>query len=267
MSPKVSVIMPVYRPVRAYLERAITSVIEQTLPDWELVIVEDPSESTGADVVAAIDDPRVRYYLNQERTGLARQHNKAVTLSRGPYVARFDADDICDPRRLALQCDFLDSHPEVSVVASQLSIVDSAGVETGVRDYPLDHDSIIRAMHRYNPISGSNAMFRRSVHDEIGGWREGVDRPAQDYEWYSRAAARGHRFAILPERLVRYRRHEAQIKHQRLRGTLVTTLEVKKNYWLKSMDPASAGVFLAESLLLLLPARLVLWLFQKVRYR
>jgi glycosyltransferase involved in cell wall biosynthesis len=267
MSPKVSVVMPVYRPVPAYLERAVTSVIDQTLTDWELVIVEDPSDRTGAQVIEAIRDPRIRYHLNSERTGLARQHNHAVAMSQGLYIARFDADDICDPRRLAMQAGFLDRHPETSVVASQLTIIDSDGVEIGLRDYPKEHAAIVEAMHRYNPISGSNAMFRRALHDEIGGWREGVDRPAQDYEWYSRAASRGYRFAILPDRLVCYRRHDEQIKHQKLRGTLITTLEVKRTYWLNTMDLVSKGIFLAESAMLVLPPSLVLWLFQRVRYR
>ena len=122
-------------------------------------------------------------------------------------------------------------------------------------------------MKRYNPISGSNATFRRRVPENVGGWREGIDRPAQDYEWYSRVASRGHRFAIHPEALIRYRRHGSQIKQKKLRGTLLTTLEVKRRYWLRSMDPVSFVLFLCETSMLLLPGAVVLWLFKKVRYK
>lgn len=266
-APRVSVVMPVYRPHPVYFAEAVDSVLAQSLPDWELVIVEDPSERDGRSIVERRPDPRIRYFLNAERTGLARQHNRAVAEARGDLVARFDADDVCEPGRLEKQAAFLESHSDVDVVASQLLIIDAAGNAIGTRQYPLEHDEIVRAMRRYNPISGSNAMFRRKVPLDIGGWREDIDRPAQDYEWYSRAAARGYRFATHPEALVRYRRHGEQIKRTKLRGTILTTLEVKRLYWLSSMDPLSLLLFGAEAMLLALPTPMVLWLLQKVRYR
>lgn len=267
MQPKVSVVMPVYRPDHRFLAEAIDSVLVQSMSEWELVIVEDPSEECGREVVASHSDPRIRYVLNESRTGLARQHNRAVAEARAPLIARFDADDVCEPDRLATQAAFLEANPAIGVVSSQLTIIDSEGRAIGTRDYPLRHEDIVRAMHRYNPISGSNAMFRRCVVDAVGGWREGIDRPAQDYEWYSRVASRGFRFATLPQRLVRYRRHDAQIKATRLRGTIVTTLEVKQLYWLRSMDLGERVSYAVEHVLLALPAPVVLWLLKSLRYR
>lgn len=265
--PRVSIVMPVFRPHPRFFAEAIESVLAQTFEDWELVIVEDPSDRLGRDVLEERRDARIRYLLNPVRTGLARQHNRAVTEARGEYIARFDADDVCEPDRLEKQVAFLDQHPGVDVLASQLRIIDAAGSVIGTREYPLDHDGILRAMRRYNPIAGSNVMFRRKVATEVGGWRENIDRPAQDYEWYSRVASQGYRFATHPDRLVRYRRHDEQIKQQKLRQTLLTTLEVKRRYWLSSMDPLSLAILAAEGLLLLVPAGVVLWLFQKLRYR
>ena len=265
-APRVSVVMPVYRPRLDFLETALRSVQAQTLVDWELVIVEDPSERTGLAIVERLGDPRIRYLGGAQRTGLARQHNRAVREARGEYIARFDADDVCAPDRLAKQAGYLDAHPDIDVVASQLRIINDAGAVIGGRRYPPHHAGIVAAMRRYNPISGSNVMFRRRVVDAVGGWREDVDLPAQDYEWYSRVASRGFRFATHPDCLVDYRRHDQQIKHTRLRGTILTTLEVKRRYWLRSMDPVSLLLFGGEALLLALPAPLVLWLLRKVRY-
>ncbi len=259
--------MPVYRPNPQYLAEAVDSVLAQTLCDWELIIVEDPSDQTSRAILEQRRDPRIRYLLNSERTGLARQHNRAVAEARAPLIARFDADDICEPDRLQKQAAFLDSHPEVDVVASQLRIIDAAGTTIGTRTYPQEHAAILRAMRRYNPISGSNVMFRSKVAAEVGGWREGVDRPGQDYEWYSRVAARGCRFAVLPDYLVRYRRHGEQIKQRKLRGTLLTSLEVKRRYWLASMDPISMLVFAGEAVMLAMPGRFVLWVLKAVRYK
>lgn len=265
--PRVSVVMPVYRPDPGFFAAAVESVLAQSLKDWELVIVEDPSDRLGRDVLDQHADARIRYLLNAGRTGLPRQHNRAVTEARGDYIARFDADDICEPDRLEKQAEFLDRHPDVDVVASQLQIIDDAGSAIGVRNYPLAHDAIVAAMRRYNPISGSNVMFRRKVVEAAGGWREDVDLPAQDYEWYSRVASQGFRFATHPDCLVRYRRHGEQIKQKKLRGTILTTLDVKRRYWLRSMDPLSLLLFAGEALLLAVPTPLVLWLLRKVRYR
>lgn len=267
MEPKVSVVMPVYRPDPVHLAEAVDSVLAQTINNWELVIVEDPSDRMGREVVESRRESRIRYQLNEQRTGLARQHNRAVTMSQAPLIARFDADDICEPDRLEKQLAFMEAHPEIDVLASLLTIIDETGRVVGFRDYPLVHDELVRAMHRYNPISGSNAMFRRKVVETVGGWREDDDRPAQDYEWYSRVATRGFRLATHPDRLVRYRRHGAQIKSMQLRETIATTLEVKRRYWLSKMGIAARLTYWAEHGLRVLPAPLIMWLLETVRYR
>ena len=115
------------------------------------------------------------------------------------------------------------------------------------------------------PTSDSTVMFRRSVYERFGGWRDS-SLPAQDYEWYSRLAAGGARFANLDEPLVRYRLHGNSIKSSQLRGTILTTIDVKRTYWAKDMDAGSRAMLLAEQLLLLLPSWLVLKLFVAVRY-
>ena len=263
-TPRVSIVMPVFRPNAKFLGAAIDSVQSQSFSDWELVIVEDPSDRLGRDEVEKRNDRRIHYFLNLVRTGLAHQHNQAVAIASGTLIARFDADDICEPDRLEKQVLFLESHPEIDVLSSQLRIIDENGATIGWRCYPIDHDAIVKALHRYNPVSGSNAMFRRHVVTAVGGWREDVDLPAQDYEWYSRVASRGFRFATHPDYLVRYRRHGAQIKQTKLRGTILTTLDVKRRYWLTSMDALSFLLFLGEACLLLLPSNIVLWLLRTI---
>jgi glycosyltransferase involved in cell wall biosynthesis len=266
-APQVSIVMPVYRPDPRHFAEAIDSILAQTFTDWELVIVEDPSDRTGHAVIEQRRDPRIRHIFNRERTSLPRQHNHAVAESKGALIARCDADDVCEPDRIAKQVQFLEKHPDVDVVASNLTIIDTDGAVIAARDYPATHEAIIRAMHHYNPISGSNATFRRRVVDAIGGWREDSPLPAQDYEWYSRAASQGFRFAILPERLMRYRLHRQQIKAAQLRGTMLTTLAVRRKYWLRSMTFAGRVRLLADHLALLAPPSLVLRLYQWMHYR
>ena len=133
------------------------------------------------------------------------------------------------------------SHPDIDVVGSALTVIDGQSNVVGTRRYPTEHEEIVSAMRRFNPIANSTVMFRREVYERFGGWRDSA-LPAQDYEWYSRLAAGGARFANLEEPLVRYRLHGGSIKSSKLRGTIQTTLEVKNLYWRREMDLRSRAV-------------------------
>ena len=265
MTPLVSVIMPVFEPHPVYFRQAIDSILEQTFTDFELIVVEDPSSSSGQTLLAGVSDPRIRYFLNSERTSLPRQHNRALGESRGRFICRCDADDICEPQRIERELAFLHAHPDVDVVGTCLTIIDEQSNVIGRRDYPLEHDQILNAMRRFNPIANSSVMYRRELFERFGGKRDSV-LPAQDYEWYSRVACGGARFANLPEPLVRYRVH-SQMSGRKLRGTLRTTLDVKNMYWRAGMDLPSRALMVGERMLLVLPAWLVHRLFMLVRYR
>lgn len=259
--------MPVYRPDPRYFADAVDSVLSQTLTDFEFIIVEDPSDQTGAAVIESRRDPRIRYIANPARTSLPKQHNRAVSEARAEFIARFDADDVCEPERLEKQVAFLREHPEVDIVASQLRIIDEESNVVAERRFPLDHESIRKVFPRGNPLAGSNVMFRRKVVETIGGWRETTDLPGQDYEWYSRAAVRGFRFAAHPDALVRYRIHRSQIKRTRTRGTILTDLEVKKLYWSKELGLRERFIMFLARIALLLPPRLVLLGVRLLFYR
>lgn len=266
MTPLVSVVVPVFQPDPVFFRQSIDSLLKQTFTDIEVIVVEDPSSRSGAQLLADIDDPRLRHIVNPERTSLPQQHNRALAETRGRFICRFDADDICEPDRIERELAFLQSHPDIDVVGSGLTVIDEHGAVIGARHYPREHSAILAAMRRYNPIANSTVMFRREVYERFGGWRESV-LPAQDYEWYSRLGAGGVRFANLPEPLVRYRLHGGSLKSSKLRGTIQTTLEVKNLYWREHMDLRSRAVMLVERTLLHLPESLVLKLFTAIRYR
>jgi glycosyltransferase involved in cell wall biosynthesis len=264
--PVVSVVLPVIEPDPRLFRAAVQSVLAQTLIELELIIVEDPSPVSGREILAGLDDPRLRHIVNTRRTSLAHQHNRGLAESRGAFICRFDGDDLCEPERLARQVDFLRRHPDISVVGSRLRVIDAAGRTLGFRDYPLDHDTIVARMARSNPMANSSVMFRRDVYDHHGGWRIDSALPARDYEWLSRLAVAGVRFANLPDYLVRYRIHPAAIKATRLRETLRATLDVKRTYWSRRMGPGARLTMLGERALLMLPPRLVLHLFIWLMY-
>ena len=100
-NPAVSVVIPLYNKA-AYVRRAINSVFDQSFDDLEIIVVDDGSTDGGGEVVAAIEDPRLRL-IRQANAGVAAARNVAVGAARGRWVAFLDADDTWRPDRLARQ--------------------------------------------------------------------------------------------------------------------------------------------------------------------
>src|SRR5439155_27194000 len=94
--PAVSVLMPVLNPHPVYFPEAVASIVGQTFPDWELVIVEDPSATSAAELLGRFDDPRIRLIANPQVTGLIAQRNRTLAEASADLVALIDADDIAE---------------------------------------------------------------------------------------------------------------------------------------------------------------------------
>lgn len=258
--PLVSVVMTVLEPDRRYFPEAVASVLAQDYANLELVIVEDPSTRSAAELLRAFDDPRIVHHANPERTSHTRQRNQSLALARGELVATLDADDICDPQRISTQVRYFEQHPEVAVVGTQLAIIDTEGRVTGSRAYPVTHEEIVAAMPRFNPIAQPSVMFRKAAIVESGGYS--YDRfPAEDYELWSRLAVQGIKFANLPEPLLKYRLHPGGMKATRLKGTLRGTLDVKNRYWRSKQGWRGHLRMTLERVLLLVPPAVTYQLF------
>jgi glycosyltransferase involved in cell wall biosynthesis len=264
-TPDVSVLMPVVNPHPVFFREAVQSVLVQSLANFELLVVEDPSLSEAAPTLGAIADGRVRLIRNAERTGLVRQLNQGLRECRSEFVARMDADDVAEPERFRQQVELLTRCPDVAVVGSQLQIIDEAGRSRGYRTYPVIHSQILTAFPRYNPLAHPSVMFRRSVVVAAGGYTANLHN--EDYDLWSRLAVEGHRFANLSDALLRYRVHAGAVKSTRLRTMIRGTLEVKDRYWRSRMTPRDRLRLFGERCLLALPPRLVMAMFKRTAYR
>lgn len=194
-----------------FLEESIRSIAGQTFRDWELVVVDDASTDATRDVVASWSrrDPRIRLVANDRNKGQTACLNQGLHESRGEWVARQDADDVSDPRRLAAQMDYLVAHPDTALLGTQGVLVDTRGKRTGLLDVPCDHEGIAWCAPFLNPFLHTSVIFRRSVVAELGGYDESF-RIAQDYDVWTRLAAHDQT-ANLPERLVSYRHVETSL--------------------------------------------------------
>jgi glycosyltransferase involved in cell wall biosynthesis len=226
-TPAISIILPVYN-AAAYIEKTITSLLNQTFTDFELLIIDDGSTDNTIAVIKKFTDDRIKLIVNDKNLGLIKTLNKATALSKGRYIARMDADDIALPERLLLQKEFLDTHPDVSVVAGWINFIDEAGNETGVWD--LDRrtnttSTIEKSLLRENCIAHPTVMIRTVVLQKFLYNEKQLH--IEDYDLWLRLIASGHNIAKVQQLVLQYRVHTASITMSKLR---------KRNFFFKHLN-------------------------------
>lgn len=178
--PIVSVIMPAYNAV-SEISDAIMSIMEQTLSDWELIVVDDAStDGTLRLVREQFDDSRISVLSMPHNLGAGACRNMALERARGKYVAVMDADDVSLRTRLEKQVGFLERNLSIAAVGCQVvEYGDWGGPVTGL--WPTDATSIARRQATGKiPIHHSTAVFRRQTLVEVGGW-DAACRRAEDF--------------------------------------------------------------------------------------
>jgi glycosyltransferase involved in cell wall biosynthesis len=169
--PKITVLMPAYNADK-YIADAIASVLEQTFTDFELLIVNDGSTDNTVDVISSFDDPRI-VAIYQDNKGVAIALNTGLKYARAPYVARFDADDICYPERLQLQYDFMTANPEYSVIGSAADYIDMEGNFLFTHKPPaFDYAQIRQLNYSVCPFIHSSVFYKKDLVISKGGYNE-----------------------------------------------------------------------------------------------
>ena len=117
--PLVSVLIPCYN-CEKYVEKAVTSIIEQSYSNLEILVIDDGSTDNTGSILQELaqKDSRIRYIKNETNLKLIKTLNKGIDLCRGKYIARMDADDISLPTRIVKQVNFLEKHPDIGIVGT-----------------------------------------------------------------------------------------------------------------------------------------------------
>lgn len=208
MKPVVSVLLPVYNGM-PFLPEAVECILQQTLREIELIIIDDGSTDESYAVAKAICDPRVRVEKNERNLGLPGTLNRGLEMARAPLIARQDQDDWSDPRRLETQAKAFAEQPEAAAVFCDAQLMDAGGRYRGRIRSARTPRAIRWDLCFRNTLPHSAAMFRRqAVWDELGGYRELPN--CEDYDLWSRLAAR-HEVFSLAEPLQRYRVHASSM--------------------------------------------------------
>lgn len=205
-SPTISIVMPLYNEDINFFTKALESIFSQSFKKFELIIVDDSSDlKCHTHILKNFgNDPRLKYYKNNKRMGLAKSLNLGLLYCSGDYVCRMDSDDIATVDRLECQLAFLKEHKNIDVVGSNINLIDKESLPIGFRKYPETNEEFRKKLHFTSPIAHPTVMFRRQVYMKYGGYIEKFNR-AEDLDLWLRWSNLGVSFANIQQPLLFYR--------------------------------------------------------------
>jgi len=206
--PLVSVIMPVYNG-SLFVEKAITSILTQTYPRFELLVVDDASTDNTWKILRKLKNAnpeKMRIFRFKKNSGESAAANFAFTKVRGQFVARMDADDVSHKTRLEKQIKYIMAYPDVVVLGSQAHVIDSRGHRIGEKNAPLTHETIYNRFAYINPMIHPSVMYNKRLLPNRPYLYHSTFESTDDYHTYFELFNYG-RFANLPDRLLSYRIH------------------------------------------------------------
>jgi len=199
--PKVSVIMPIYNG-EAFLTQAINSILTQSFTNFEFIIINDASTDSTGQILAdfAKKDSRIFVITNSTNLKIARSLNRGIEIAKGEYIARMDADDISLPHRLEKQVIFMDTHPEIGVSGTWMTIYGTQEVWAP----PLFDDNIKANLFFESCLYHPTIIMQKKVINIADYDHEML--PAEDYNFWTKLAIHGDvKFANISEPLLEYR--------------------------------------------------------------
>ncbi|MDA8485026.1 glycosyltransferase [Pseudomonas resinovorans] len=235
--PLVSVIISSYNHAN-YVEAAIESVLAQTYPNVELLVVDDGSRDDSVARIRRLQEIHGFDFVAQENKGLSRTLNETIARSKGSLIAPFGSDDIMRPERLALQVAHMQGRPEVGVCAGNVETIDAAGrVRPKQKLRParrLDFDDIF--LDRKPGAPAPTMLFRREAIEVVGGYDPEIR--LEDLLMKLKITRAGYVIDIMDEVLAQYRTHE----HNTYKNLRFMIDNVLKTYAIFSDHPAYAKV-------------------------
>lgn len=243
--PLITVLMAVYNS-ESWLAESIPSVLQQTFKNFEFIIVNDGSDDGSLKIINQFEkkDSRIRAY-NKPNSGLADSLNYGIAKARGEWIARIDADDICNVERLQKQIERARLNTNLVLIGSGLVIIDENGKKGKVHHYPDRHIRLMRSLSRGSPFfAHSSAFFKLAAVRELRGYRTQFHR-SQDLDLWLRLAELGE-ITCIKEPLVLIRKHDEQMSRDRTgRRQLIYSHMAMSSYYLRLMgiaDPMESSV-------------------------
>ena len=215
--PSISILMPSYNHAR-FIRAAVESILAQSFPDFELLIVDDGSVDASKDIISSFQDNRIRYRLLDQNVGAPEAMNIALEMSGGRYVAVCNSDDEWHPEKLAKQYQYLENNPAISAVYSDVVWIGDDGAPLNESRLPY-FKSVFKQMNRSRGswlrdfVEGGNclchpsALIKREIYDIIGIYDNRL-RQLPDLDMWIRLVQHANIF-VMRDALVGFRIHDS----------------------------------------------------------
>jgi len=204
MTPFVSIIVPVYKPQPSHLDEAISSVVEQDDPDWQLILVADgPQPSDVDEILDACNDDRIVVVRRKQQGGIVDASNDGIARATGIFLTFLDNDDTLSPRAIGA-CRFtVDQHDDVDVVYTDEDKLDP----NGRRVDPFHKPGWSPERLRTQMYIGHLSVYRRSLVEQVGRLRAEFN-GSQDHDLALRVTEIARRVSHIPQVLYHWRQSE-----------------------------------------------------------
>lgn len=265
--PLISVLIPVLN-AEKYLDDAVSSIQNQTLQDFEIIMIDDGSTDSSWEVMQKLSkkDKRVYIYQNKKNLGVSPTRNKLIQLARADFIAWQDADDVSVPYRLQHQYDEFVKNERLGILGGFLQFIDKKGEPITIRKYRPKYTNLLKYVFFFAPLSQGAAMIRKSVYKKVGLYKNELPQ-AEDLDMTLRIA-RSYDIANLQEVVLLCRYHEGSISTRKMKECIEATIHVRieasklYGYHLTIWDRI---VIFAPRIVTYLPKKIVFLLFNIVR--
>lgn len=201
--PKVSVIVPSYNHAH-FLPQAVQSVFDQTMQEFEIIVIDDGSTDNTREVAQSYTDGRFKY-IYQENRGLSASRNTGLGVARGEYVAFLDADDIFMPNKLQAQLDGFEAHPSCGMMLGGYYALNEQGEPVKAIEPWTDVPTLeIENWLFHCPVSPNAVLVKKCWVDQVGGFDERFRR-VEDWDLWLRMAYAGCQTGWVKEIVSGYR--------------------------------------------------------------
>ena len=243
---KISVLMPVYNTDVSFLQEAVSSILDQSLQDFEFIIIDDGSVGDTTSFLNELEknDERVRLIRNRQNLGITKSLNIGLKAARGKYIARMDSDDIAMPPRFEKQYAFMERHPDVILCGSRVEYLgDRHGLSSGKWRRKIENMDDYRVRLLFdNPGPHHPSIFIR--HEGLIKYHILYDESlpfAQDYGLFS-VISRYGRVVTMDDVLMRYRVHDSRVSTKKKEQQMYCATMVKKRLLSELMDVTDADM-------------------------
>ena len=201
----ISVVIPAYNSA-GYIGEAIESVLQQSVPPQEIIVVDDGSTDETETIVKNFED-RI-CYVYQKRSGVAAARNKGLELSSGDFVTFIDADDVWKKNKLEIQLKLFQQNPELEMVLGFLQRVTTRNEDDSLHVFEGDEDGIY-------VLQLGCTLIKKRVFENVGNFDEEM-KLSEDFDWFLRTRESGIKVDVHKDVVQLYRQHEKNITKDKI---------------------------------------------------